>query len=52
VAERGAAVIGLCMDDEGISRDPQKRPEIAHKIVERAEALGIPREDIVVDCLL
>ena len=24
---------------------------VAHKIVERAEAVGIPREDVVIDCL-
>lgn len=51
VAEYGAAVIGLTMDDDGIPKDPQKRLEIAKKIVERAEALGIPREDVVIDCL-
>jgi 5-methyltetrahydrofolate--homocysteine methyltransferase len=51
VAEHGAAVIGLCMDEEGISDDPHRRLEIARKIVERAEALGIPRGDILIDCL-
>jgi 5-methyltetrahydrofolate--homocysteine methyltransferase len=51
VAEYGAAVIGLTMDDDGISNDPQKRLEIAQKIVSRAEDLGIPREDVVIDCL-
>jgi len=51
VAEHGAAVIGLCMDDDGIPGDPHKRLEIACKIVERAEALGIPREDVLIDCL-
>lgn len=51
VAEYEAAVIGLTMDDDGIPKDPQKRLEIAKKIVERAEALGIPREDVVIDCL-
>ncbi len=51
VAEHGAAVIGLCMDNDGISNDPQKRLEIARKIVERAEDLGIPREDVLIDCL-
>ena len=51
VAEHGAAVIGLCMDEGGIPDDPHKRLEIAHKIVERAEALGIPREDVLIDCL-
>ena len=51
VAEHGAVVIGLCMDDEGISGDPSKRLEIARRIVERAEGLGIPREDVLIDCL-
>ncbi len=51
VAEYGAAVIGLTMDDEGIPKDPQRRLEIARKIVERAESLGISREDVVIDCL-
>jgi 5-methyltetrahydrofolate--homocysteine methyltransferase len=51
VAEYGAAVIGLTMDDDGIPRQAEKRLEIAKKIVERAESLGIPREDVVIDCL-
>lgn len=51
VAEYGAAVIGLTMDDDGIPKNPEKRLEIAKKIVERAESLGIPREDVLIDCL-
>ena len=51
VAEHGAAVIGLTMDDDGIPKNAEKRLEIATKIVERAEALGVPREDVVIDCL-
>jgi 5-methyltetrahydrofolate--homocysteine methyltransferase len=51
VAEYEAAVIGLTMDDDGIPKDPQKRLEIAKKIIERAESLGIPREDVLIDCL-
>jgi len=51
VEEYGAAVIGLCMDDDGIPNDPQRRLDIARKIVERAEAAGIPREDLLIDCL-
>lgn len=51
VKEYGAAVIALTMDDEGISMDPGRRVAIARKIVDRAETLGIPREDIIVDCL-
>ncbi|MFC1993422.1 dihydropteroate synthase [Chloroflexota bacterium] len=49
--EYGAAVIGLVTDEEGIPDDSDKRVAIACKIVERAEALGIPREDVVIDCL-
>ncbi len=50
-AEHGAAVIGLCMDESGIPNEPQRRLEIASKIVKRAEAAGIPREDVLIDCL-
>ncbi len=51
VKEYGAAVIGLLQDDEGIPNNSERRVAIAHKIVERAEAAGISREDIVIDCL-
>ena len=51
VAEYGTAVIGLCMDDDGIPETPEKRLAVAKKIVERAEGHGIGREDILIDCL-
>ena len=51
VKEYGAAVIGLTQDDEGIPNNAERRVAIAHKIVERAEAAGIPRQDIMIDCL-
>jgi len=51
VKEYGAAVIGLTMDGDGIPNDSDSRVAIAQKIVERAEVLGIPREDLVIDCL-
>jgi len=51
VKEHGAAVIGLVQDDEGIPKDSERRVAIAHKIVERAEAAGIPRQNIIIDCL-
>lgn len=51
VKEYGAAVIGLAMDDSGIPATAEGRVAIARKIVERAEKLGIPREDILIDCL-
>lgn len=49
--EYGAAVIGLPMDERGISNDAHQRLEIASKIVEQAEGLGIRSEDIIIDCL-
>ena len=51
VAEYGTAVIGLCMDDDGIPNTPEKRLAVAKKIVDRAKGHGIPREDILIDCL-
>jgi len=51
VREYGTAVIGLVQDDEGIPIDSERRVSVANKIVERAEAAGIPREDIIIDCL-
>ena len=51
VAEYKAAVIGLTMDDDGIPPTAEQRFAVAVKIVERAEALGIPREDLAIDCL-
>ena len=51
VAEYGTAVIGLCMDDDGIPDTPERRLQVATKIVERAKEHGIGPEDILIDCL-
>ena len=51
IKEYGVAVIGLVQDDKGTPADSVRRVAIAHKIVDRAEALGIHREDVVIDCL-
>ena len=51
VKEYGAAVVGLAQDDEGPPKDAGRRVSIAHTLVARAESVGIPREDIVIDCL-
>jgi len=51
VAEYGAAVIGLCMDDDGIPETPERRLAVAKKIIERADGHGIPLENILIDCL-
>jgi 5-methyltetrahydrofolate--homocysteine methyltransferase len=49
--EYGAAIIGLTMDDEGITNDPLKRLAIAEKILERALKAGIREEDVIIDPL-
>jgi len=51
VKEYGAAVIGLCMDDDGIPATAEARLKVAAKIIERAGKLGIPTEDVVIDPL-
>lgn len=51
VKEYGAAVIGLCMDDDGIPPSAEDRFKVAANIIERAGNLGIPTEDIVIDPL-
>jgi 5-methyltetrahydrofolate--homocysteine methyltransferase len=52
VKERGAAVIGLTMDDNGIPKTPEERLAVAEKILERAARLGIPSEDVIIDPLV
>ena len=49
--EYGAAIIGLCMDEEGITHDPEKRLAVAEKIIERALKAGIKAEDVIIDPL-
>jgi len=51
VKEAGAAVVGLTMGDEGIPQSADQRVAVAHKIMDRATALGIPAEDVIIDCL-
>lgn len=52
VKESESAVICLTMDEKGIPDNVEKRFEIAKKILDRAESLGIKREDLVFDCLV
>jgi 5-methyltetrahydrofolate--homocysteine methyltransferase len=50
VARHGAAVIGLANDDE-IPMEPERRLEVAKKIVAVAGDHGIPPEDVIIDPL-
>ncbi len=52
VKERGAAVIGLTMDDKGIPATAEERLAVAEKILEAAAKMGIPAEDVVIDPLV
>jgi 5-methyltetrahydrofolate--homocysteine methyltransferase len=52
IKEFGAAVIGLTLDENGISNDPEVRLAIAGKILERAAKVGIPAEDVIIDPLV
>jgi 5-methyltetrahydrofolate--homocysteine methyltransferase len=52
VKKYNAAVIALAMDDDGIPQTAEKRLAVARKIVARAEGLGIPRNDVIVDPLV
>jgi 5-methyltetrahydrofolate--homocysteine methyltransferase len=51
VKEFNVPVIGLALDEKGIPAEAAARVEIAHRIIERAESYGIPREDVIIDCL-
>ena len=51
VKKYGAAVVGLTLDENGIPDTAEKRVAIARKILDRALAAGIPKEDVWIDCL-
>lgn len=51
VKKYGAAVVGLTLDEKGIPAKAEERFAIAERIVNRATALGIKKEDIIIDCL-
>ena len=51
VKKYGAAVVGLTLDKSGIPQTAQQRLDIARRIVAAAESYGIPRRDIIIDCL-
>lgn len=47
----GCAVVGLTLDEDGIPSTAEGRLEVARKIVAATDAIGIPRQDVVIDCL-
>jgi 5-methyltetrahydrofolate--homocysteine methyltransferase len=52
VKDRGAAVIGMAIGNEGIPATAEGRLAAAGKIIERAAKMGIPIEDIIIDPLV
>lgn len=51
VKKYGAAVVGLTLDENGIPNKAEDRFAIAKRILERAIEYGIPRENVIIDCL-
>ncbi|HOI15001.1 MAG TPA: homocysteine S-methyltransferase family protein [Geobacteraceae bacterium] len=51
VKKYGAAVIGLTLDEKGIPATAEERVAIAAKILDAAQKIGIPKQNIFIDCL-
>ncbi len=51
IKKYGAAVVGLCLDENGIPKTAGERVEIAKRILGAARSYGIPPEDVWIDCL-
>ena len=52
VKRYGCAVVGLTLDVGGIPPTAEGRLAVAERIVAAAEAHGIPRADVAIDCLV
>ena len=52
VQKYGGVVIGLTLDENGIPLTAKERFEIAKKIINKAKEYHIPKEDIIIDCLV
>ena len=50
-ARYGCALVGLTLDEDGIPSTAEGRVAVARKIVAATDAAGIPRHDVVIDCL-
>ncbi|WP_027626003.1 homocysteine S-methyltransferase family protein [Clostridium lundense] len=51
VKKYGALVMGLTLDENGIPSKAEDRYKVALKIVNKALKYGIPKENIIIDCL-
>ena len=52
VQKYGGVVIGLTLDENGIPLTAKERFEIAKRIINKAKEYNIPKEDIIIDCLV
>ncbi len=51
VKKYGACVIGLALKKSGMPQTAKERIENVQKILEMTDAYGIPRQDVIIDCL-
>lgn len=51
VRKYGGVLVGLCLDEEGISPTAEGRVKVAEKITAEAEKYGIKKKDLVMDAL-
>lgn len=51
VKKYGTSVIGLTISDDGLPKNADERLRNAEKIVKAALEYGIPKEDIIIDCI-
>jgi 5-methyltetrahydrofolate--homocysteine methyltransferase len=51
VKQYGTVLVAMTSGGVGIPKEPQKRLEIARHILDRTADLGIPQEDLLMDCL-
>ena len=51
VKAHGTALVALASDASGIPREPAGRMEVVRHILGQTDAAGIPREDILIDCV-
>ncbi len=51
IKKYGACLVCLTLDEEGIPKSKEARIKIARKIMDRALEIGIPKENLIMDCL-
>ncbi len=47
----GACILGLTLDENGIPETAEERFRIAERIINEASRIGIPKRNILIDCL-